>query len=307
MGTLAQFFQPPLYWQQFEELAQGLLTEVYSIPNAQLMGRPGQAQDGVDVFGKSSRHGQIGIQCKRLSDLDEFNNPLPGGPIDKAFLAKAAQESLAFKPVLRIWILATTAKRDAKIQGLVRDLNERWEGEGRDRQAIIWAWDDCVSYLNAFPDLQRWYYRDVIRVHSARDLDIMILETISMAFHRPAFEVPINCEHSDEFIQALKDTQMALRTGELVDRQSRHIIRKAVSGWRGIDNERWRESLRDVDRCLRALRAALLDGLKTGSIQQQNGFLNIADLTLQDRLERQRESAVNILNTVLDDASLARI
>jgi hypothetical protein len=27
----------------------------------------------------------------------------------------------------------------------------------------------------------------------------MILETIAMAFHRPAFEVPINCEQPDEF------------------------------------------------------------------------------------------------------------
>ena len=282
MGTLAQFFQPPLYWQQFEELTEGLLREVYSVPNAQLVGRAGQAQDGVDVHGKSPRFGNIGVQCKRLTDLDKNNDPLPGGPIDKKFLEAAAGEALAFKTDLKIWILATTAKRDAKVQGFVRDLNERWEREGRDRQAIIWAWDDCVSYLNAFPDLQRWYYRDVIQVHSSRDLDIMILETISMAFHRPAFEVPINCEHTDEFIQALKDTQMALRTGELVDRQSRHIIRKAVSGWRGIDNERWRESLRVVDRCLRALRAALQEGLKTGSIQQQNGFLNIADLTLQD-------------------------
>ncbi|MBT0959398.1 hypothetical protein IV417_18560 [Alphaproteobacteria bacterium KMM 3653] len=307
MGTLAQFFQPPLYWQQFEDLTQGLLGEVYSVPNAQQVGRAGQAQDGVDVFGKSSRYGQIGIQCKRLTDLDKNNDPLPGGPIDKNFLEDAANEALAFKPDLQIWILATTAKRDAKIQGLVRSLNERWTLEKRDRQAIVWAWDDCVSYLNAFPDLQNWYYRDVIKVRSVHDLDIMILETISMSFHRPAFEVPINCEQTDEFVQALKDTQKALRTGELVDRESRHVIRKAVAGWRGLENPYWRDGLREVDGKLRMLRSQLQGGLKVGIIQQQNGFLNITDNTLLRRLEGLRSDAIRILNPILKDAKIDMI
>nr|WP_232831533.1 transposase [Pseudogemmobacter bohemicus] len=59
MGNVGQFFQPPLYWQEFEELCSGLLTEVYDVPNAQQVGRPGQAQCGVDVFGKSPRFGRI--------------------------------------------------------------------------------------------------------------------------------------------------------------------------------------------------------------------------------------------------------
>lgn len=91
-----QFFQPPLYWQQVEELCTTLLTEVYSVPNAQQVGRPGQAQHGVDVFGKSSRYGRIGIQCKRLADLDENGNPYPGGPISRAFLRDEADAALGF-------------------------------------------------------------------------------------------------------------------------------------------------------------------------------------------------------------------
>jgi hypothetical protein len=60
----------------------------------------------------------------------------------------------------------------------------------------------------------------------------LILETIAMAFHRPAFTDPLDQEHFDDFLQALKDTQAALRTGALVDRQTRHVIRKAIGGWR---------------------------------------------------------------------------
>lgn len=75
MSTISQFFQPPLYWQQFEQLTVGLLREVYDIPTAQQFGRPGQAQNGVDVFGRSKRFGMIGVQCKRLADLDVNGDP----------------------------------------------------------------------------------------------------------------------------------------------------------------------------------------------------------------------------------------
>ena len=35
MGRVHQFFQPPLYWQQFEDLCVGMLREVYSSADAQ--------------------------------------------------------------------------------------------------------------------------------------------------------------------------------------------------------------------------------------------------------------------------------
>src|SRR6202000_1023667 len=146
------------------------------------------AQNGVDVYGKSQRFGIIGIQCKRLSDCDENGNPYPGGPISRRFLYDAAEESLSFSPSLSFWILATTARRDTKVQAFVDEPNENWERQAHHRMAMVWAWDDCVSYLNAFPPLQQWYYHEVIKVRGDRDLDEMILQTIAMAFHRPAFE-----------------------------------------------------------------------------------------------------------------------
>ncbi len=145
MSTISQFFQPPLYWQQFEELAAGMLREVYDVANAQQYGRPGQAQDGVDVYGKSPRYGRIGIQCKRLADLDERGNPFPGGPVTRKFLRAAATESLAFSQSLSLWILATTARRDTQVQGFVDELNKDWEREGRNRTALVWSWDECIS------------------------------------------------------------------------------------------------------------------------------------------------------------------
>jgi len=306
MGTVSQFFQPPLYWQQFEELAVGMLREVYGVPDAQAYGRPGQAQNGVDVYGKS-RHGMIGIQCKRLSDLDENGHPYPGGPVSRSFLRDAAAESLAFKPKLKIWILATTARRDTRVQGYVDDLNEEWEDEELGRRAIVWSWDECISYLNSFPLLQRWYYQDVIQVRSARDLDEVILRTIAMAFARPAFEVPLHCETPNEFMQALKDTQKALRTGELVDRESRHVIRKAVGGYHEIDDNDCRRGLGRVDKKLRQLRSHLEQGLKDKTIRRISGFLDFSAPALARSLENLRNQCIEDLNRVLRLADIPPI
>lgn len=304
MSTISQFFQPPLYWQQFEDLAAGMLREVYDVANAQQYGRPGQAQNGVDVYGKSRRYGMIGIQCKRLADLDENGNPLPGGPIGRKFLRDAAEESLDFSPSLALWILATTARRDTRVQGYVDELNEEWDGAGLARTAMVWSWDECISYLNTFPPLQQWYYRDVIQVRGSRDLDEMILQVIATAFHRPAFEVPLHCETSDEFMQALQDTQRALRTGELVDRQSRQVIRKSVGGWREIADPMWRDGIRHIDNQLRTFRGKLMQGLKDQTIRRVHGFLDFQDHRLAQELEGIRSACVRDVNHVLRDAGV---
>ncbi|WP_454919277.1 hypothetical protein [Xanthobacter sediminis] len=307
MAGLWQHFQPPLYWQQFEELCTGLLAEVYDVPNAQQVGRPGQAQDGVDVFGQSSRYGRIGIQCKRLADLDKYGHPYPGGPITRTLLREEAKKALKFKSDLELWILATTARRDTKVQAWVEQLNDEWRSAGRQRIAIVWTWDECISHLNSYPDLQRKYYRDVIQVRAPKDLDEIILRTIAMAFERPAFEVPLHCETPNAFFQALADTQKALRTGELVDRESRHVIRKAIGGYRELDDAHARKGLGKVDETLKSLRSQLEQGVESGAIRKVGTCLDIQDLALLRFLEELRQRSVDELNDVLRTTSIPTI
>jgi|GEM_PF-961808 len=304
LPTVNQFFQPPLYWQQFEDLANGLLGEVYDIPDAQPFGRPGQAQDGVDVFGRSKRYGLIGVQCKRLTDLDEQGSPYPGGPVSRKLLRDEAAKSLNFKPELSIWILATTARRHTAVQNWVNELNEEWRNDRRNRRVMVWSWDDIIGYLNAFPELQRWYYEGVIKVRGAKDLDEVILTTIAMAFGRPAFEVPLHCESPEEFLQALSDTQRAVRTGELLDRESRHPIRKSIGGWRDIDDTHVRGGIQLVDKALRHLRTQIEQGLKDQRIRRVQGFLDFTDTRFAGEVERARDECINILNSVLTHVGL---
>lgn len=303
--SIYQFYQQPLYWQQFEDLAVELLREVYRLPDAQAFGRPGQAQYGVDVFGTSDEHGLIALQCKRMSDTDKNGNPYPGGTISKKFLFDAAEEVRGFPEQISYWILATTAKRDTAVQLYVQELNRHWREDGFDCKAIVWAWDDCVTYLNSFPDLQQRYYRDVIQIRSSRDLDEMIIETIAIAFHRRAFGASLHIETWLEFEQALQDTHRALRTGTLVDRISRHIIRHTVGGWRRIKDRDWKQRLKEIDADLSKLRDGFALGRKDGTIEITNGYLDFSKDTEQARrLEELRDGCLRKLNSILRETHI---
>lgn len=200
-----------------------------------------------------------------------------------------------------------TVRRDTRVQGWVEELNKEWKDSGRDRIAIVWTWDECISHLNTFPDLQRDYYRDVIQVRAPKDLDEIILRTIAMAFARPAFEVPVHCEAPSEFLQALKDTQKALRTGELADRETRHVIRKAIGGYHELDDDRARAELGQVDKQLRSLRSRLEQGLQDGTIRVVGKILDIRDRAMAHHLEELRRHCVDDLNRVLHRCGIPTI
>lgn len=307
MPQLTQFFQPPLYWQQFEDLIVEIVGETYSIPAAQKIGRPGQAQDGVDVYGQSPRFGRIGIQCKRMDTRDENNNYLPGGAISKAFLKTEAQKALKFNPALDLWIIATTAKRDARSQENARILSEKYQGNG-DFQIITWFWDDLVSMLNSYPDVQKKYYQDVINIQSTKDQDILILQGIAQAFDRPAFSDHLTAEDAKDLDQALSDTFKAMRTGELVDRVTRHTIRRSIGGWRIINDVSWRNYLRSVDQQLGETRFKLRTGLGSGKfIINQYGHLVVNDHSAADDLNDHRRKCISLLNSALLQAGLAQL
>ncbi len=181
MGQLTQFFQPPVYWQQFEDLTHAVFEKVFGDPSPSKNGRPGQAQKGVDVFGTSRDGWNIGIQCKRMDELDENNNPQPGGLITSKIIVEEYDKARTFKPNLRLWILATTAKRDAKAQEFARTLDEQ-SLRNYSLGVKLWFWDDFVTYLNNFDDLQHQYYSTVLNVRTSNDQDLLFLETLRDGF-----------------------------------------------------------------------------------------------------------------------------
>ncbi len=307
MGQLTQFFQPPIYWQQFEDLTHALFQKVFGDPTPTKHGRPGQSQHGVDVYGTYTQAGWlVGIQCKRMDELDKNNNPLPGGTITSKILKSEYNKALNFRPKLRQWILATTAKRDAKIQEVARRLDDK-SRKDQNLAVKLWFWDDYVTHLNNFDDLQQQYYSSVLNMRTDEDQDILILELYAMAFSRPAFQVPLRHEGPpDEFLDAMRDTKRALNTGELVDRQTRHVIRKVLGGRRYISNDSWRAACDSIYSSVSKLESEFRDGLLDGRITVVGQTLRV-ERQLELCLEGLRSKCLNELNKVLTNAGLRRI
>lgn len=306
MVQATQYFQPPLYWQQFEDLTQGVVQNVYGVLHADKIGRPGQSQHGVDVHAGRSRAGALGVQCKRMDDLDENNDPRPGGTITRDILLEEIAKANAFTPKLDVWILATTAKRDARIQATARKLDAE-HGKLGLFEIKLWFWDDYIAFLNSYSDLQSAYYDNIIGLRSEQDQDRLIIETIATAFDRPAFTDPLNAEQADDMLNALADTRVALKTGQLVDRRSRHVIRRAVGGWRYIADRDWRSRMHAIDQCVTDVRTALVQGLKDGRLDRAGGFLTVRDAALGMIIDQRRRDCISQLNALLTLAKLPSV
>ncbi|HQU18272.1 MAG TPA: hypothetical protein PLA92_04390 [Fimbriimonadaceae bacterium] len=297
MSRINQSFQPPQYWQQFEDLTVGLVASIYGDRAAQKVGRPGQAQNGVDVTGYDRDKKLIAVQCKRREETDENNDPLPGGVITEKFFDDATEEASSFKPTPETWILATTAKADKAIQEHAR---KRTAELGRTVQ--VWGWDFINNVLNSDHELQKRYYDQILKTDpEAQDREI--LELFAEAFQREAFRMPVQRETPHEFVDALKDVQHAISTGELKDRETRRLIRRAPGGWRMLSREDVKASVTQSDRALHDLREAFRRGEERGQIRPCGALLDI-EWELRDELERLRNSAIEHLNDALAKVGL---
>jgi hypothetical protein len=142
---------PPKLAQEFEFLCLDLYRVLWGDADAQLNGRSGQAQRGVDIFGKPrDSHGYYAVQCK-VKDR---------GTGAKLTLKEITAEIAAaekFTPRLSQLIFATTAVRDVVIQEAVRQLSEARLADGKFAVSVV-AWEDLLHYLDQYPDVAAKYY-----------------------------------------------------------------------------------------------------------------------------------------------------
>ena len=142
----------PKNWQDFEMLCHKLWADIWCDPNAQRNGRQGQAQHGVDIFGKPAYQGfYAGVQCK------EKDTQL-GSKLRIQELNAECTKAKEFFPKINTFTMATTAARDATIQKHARKLNE---GKKFPFAVHVWSWVDISDEIAARPRLQEAYYPNV--------------------------------------------------------------------------------------------------------------------------------------------------
>lgn len=141
----------PSNWQDFEKLCKLLWGEVWCCEDSiKCHGRQGQNQHGVDVYAYVDKyHGYCGIQCKGKDDYTKTQ-------VTEAEIDAEITKAFTFEPALKLLIFATTANKDAKIEGYIRKKDVENRSKGLFKVDIA-SWEDIVDLLERYRDTYNWY------------------------------------------------------------------------------------------------------------------------------------------------------
>ena len=137
---------PPADENQFEDLCLDLYRAEFG-GETQKNGRRGQSQKGVDIFAPNQ---SIGIQCKKRAVTEK---------ITETELIEEVEKAKKFKPDLKQFIVATTCRRDAKIQETAREISEKHRREQL-FSVKIHSWDEIKKLMDKYPGVYEKHYSD---------------------------------------------------------------------------------------------------------------------------------------------------
>jgi len=182
-NDMKKTIRKPENWQDFENLCKKLWGEIWQIPNTiKKNGRLGQEQFGVDIYGiPKGEKGYWGIQCK---GKDEYSN----AKLNELEIENEIEKANNFKPPLVVYIIATTANKDSKIEEYVRLKNV--ENQAKNTfEILLFCWEDIVDLLDENPEVLKFYLSGT---HKARfDFKVSINEFQERHTLTPLFEKQI--------------------------------------------------------------------------------------------------------------------
>lgn len=276
-------FPIPANWQDFQILIKDIFNEKYG--GFTIYGSNGQAQNGVDVFGKRGKN-LIGIQCKRL-----------GGKLPLSMIKSEVKKAETFTPSLTKFIIATTDRRDAKIQKSILELNTEREKDGLFEIYVLY-WDDIEDEINGNANILVKYYDDVMLNLDSNYKNIHILEALRMAYNRPAFSTEFRYEHNiKDFIKAIEDTHEYMNTGKLRNRNGEYIM--GSFPYKKLPNA---ADIKDGDQIcdiLQQIRNCIANGKNIGAIEHcRDDCYCVKNNHIEYLLDEYRREIFEVLNRI---------
>ncbi len=146
----------PKNWQDFERNTRILFECILNDRSVQTNGRPGQRQNGVDIFGRENGKGVrwIGVQCKG-------KNRSYGGKVTENELRKEVNETRNFVPELTEFYLITTAPDDAEIQKVARIITDERTKEGKPLTVSVLGWEQLEARIAEHPRAIQVFHPDL--------------------------------------------------------------------------------------------------------------------------------------------------
>lgn len=163
MSVVSRELPAPKHWQEFENLAFDVYRRMWRTNDAEMHGREGQPQAGVDVYGTDRVEQKFtGVQCKgKDGDLD--------AQVTEKELRAEVAKARTFQPPLDVFILATTAPNDQSIQKIAREISAEHAQLGL-FEVRITGWKTLRNYVADFQDVLLKYYQDLAPIDVAGQL-----------------------------------------------------------------------------------------------------------------------------------------
>lgn len=296
MGQVRLDIPPPANWQDFELIAHDVYKFLWQDDYAERFGRLGQSQDGVDIIGFDFRNRErVAVQCKRKKFRSEIRpaETLTTAEVDKE-IANVKESKLQFQR----YIIATTGPRDAKIQTHIQGLNST----GLAFKVVSWFWDDFAETINNSLDLLYRHYGDILKHRNQYSETEHYFRLLRMAFDRPAFRTAMHSESRVlDFIQAISQTQSALSTGRLEDRNGRLIDQVRLPA--NLPNR----EIAEIQDLLQDVRDIATRAYASKIIVQHPTVIEIKDRTISDSLNLKRGNTIKILNSLLSSNNIPEL
>ncbi|MES3021694.1 MAG: hypothetical protein V4857_08935 [Pseudomonadota bacterium] len=147
MPTISSSHYPkPISWDEFEEIALSACKLKWGNPNLTRHGRQGQAQQGVDIFGRDNLERLVGVQCK---------NTL--GTISEKIIDDEVVNAEKFQPAISSLFIATSANSDAPLQRYVRDISSQRHLNGKFTVDILFWGDIMHDLAKDINEVMRYY------------------------------------------------------------------------------------------------------------------------------------------------------
>ncbi|MBO9170035.1 hypothetical protein [Rhizobium sp. L245/93] len=138
----------PVNEQDFESNCVVLWQCILDDPNVTKVGRRGQGQHGLDIFGYRNQNvrKRVGVQCK----LRNGRKGLTEKEVRDEF-----KMALEFKPELTEYLIATTAPDDIALQQLAFELADEQLDTGREILFYVWGWETLSDKIAQHPKAMR--------------------------------------------------------------------------------------------------------------------------------------------------------
>ncbi len=141
----------PKSWDEFEDMVCDAMKIRWNNTGLTRHGRPGQAQQGVDIYGNNDLGSFSGIQCK---------NTISGMTQD--IITREIENAESFRPKIKTLYIVTTADTNANLQQFVRLLSNERKKETLFPVEILF-WNDIQQEISKDKKVFIKFYPQIFR------------------------------------------------------------------------------------------------------------------------------------------------